>query len=174
MQAPQINGETARHGYDGLLAHGSQGARAFAQDGQTLLHWRILRLEAHHAPGAPYHCGAEPRITALGHAAWHALAATAAFARTKPGVRTDGATIVEPMQSQISRVSTTLVSLPTPRGRIEGAEASSSLVRALICCCKLKSAGRAVCRRVLIQAGRCRPKRVQLCSFHQWAGAGKA
>ena len=97
MQAPQINRQTARHGYDGLFSHGSQGAGAFAQDGQTLLHRRILRLKAHHAPGALYQCGADPRITALGHAAWHALAATAAFAGTKPGVRTDGATIVEPM-----------------------------------------------------------------------------
>src|SRR5215831_12316252 len=97
MQAPQIDRQAARHGYDCLLAHGSQGARAFAQDGQAFLHRRILRLEAHHAPGALYQCGADPRITALGHAAWHALAATAAFARTKHGVRTDGATIVEPM-----------------------------------------------------------------------------
>ena len=71
MQAPQINHQTARHGYDGLFAHGSQGAGAFAQDGQTLLHRRILRLKAHHAPGALYQCGADPRITALGHAAWH-------------------------------------------------------------------------------------------------------
>jgi hypothetical protein len=31
----------------------------FAQDGQTLLHRRILRLEAHHAPGALYQCGAD-------------------------------------------------------------------------------------------------------------------
>ena len=40
---------------------------------------------------------ADPRITALGHAAWNAFAATCAFAGTKPGVGTDGATIVEPM-----------------------------------------------------------------------------
>ena len=97
MQAPQINRQTARHGYDGLLAHCSQGARAFAQDGQTLLHRRILRLKAHHAPGALYQCGADPRITALGHAAWNALTATCAFAGTKPGLGADGATIVEPM-----------------------------------------------------------------------------
>src|ERR1044071_2106077 len=97
MQAPQINGETARHGYDWLLAHGSQGARAFAQDGQALLHRRILPVGADHSPGALYPRRAAPRITARGHAAWHALAATAALAGTKPSVRTDGATIVEPM-----------------------------------------------------------------------------
>ena len=97
MKPPQIHRQTPGHRHDCLFAHGSQGARAFAQDGQTLLHRRILRLEAHHAPGALYQCGADPRITALGHAAWHALAATTAFAGTKLGVRTDGATIVELM-----------------------------------------------------------------------------
>ena len=77
--------------------HGAQGARAFGQDGQSLLHRRILWLEAHHAPGTLHQCRAHPRITALGHAAWNALAATCAFAGTKPGVGTDGATIIEPM-----------------------------------------------------------------------------
>ena len=141
MQAPQINGETARHGYDGLFAHGSQGARAFAQDGQALLHWRILRLEAHHAPGALHQCGTDPRITALGHAAWHALATTAAFAGTEPSIGTDGATVVEPMPIADLARKHDAASLPTPCGRIEGAEASSSLVRALICCASLRALG---------------------------------
>jgi hypothetical protein len=63
----------------------------------AFLHRRILRLEAHHAPGAFNQRCAYLRITALGHAAWNALAATCAFAGTKPGVGTDGATIIEPM-----------------------------------------------------------------------------
>src|SRR6266487_3688488 len=49
---------------------------------------------ARHTPPMPR---ADSRITALGHATWHALATTAAFAGTKPSVGTDGATIVEPM-----------------------------------------------------------------------------
>lgn len=49
--------------------------------------------------GALHQSGSYPRIPALGHAAWQALAATGAFTRTKSRVRTDGATIVEPMPS---------------------------------------------------------------------------
>ena len=54
-------------------------------------------MKTHHAPGAFHQCRADPRITALGHAAWNAFAATGAFAGTKPGVATDSATIIEPM-----------------------------------------------------------------------------
>src|SRR5439155_20979763 len=92
-----INGQTTRYGYNGLLAHGSKGARAFGQDGQALLHRWIVRLETHHAPGALDQSGPDSWVTSLGHTSGHALAAAAAFPGTKPGVRTDGASIVEPV-----------------------------------------------------------------------------
>src|SRR5205807_9094329 len=96
MQAPQINGQTTRYGYNGLLAHGSEGARAFGQDGQALLHRWIVRLETHHAPGPLDQSGPDAWVTSLGHTSGHALADAAAFPETKPGVRTDGASIHEP------------------------------------------------------------------------------
>jgi hypothetical protein len=70
-------------------------------------------------------------------------------------------------QLQISRVSTTVVSLPNPAGIEQGAAASNSAVRPLICCCKLNSVGRATSRRSLIQAGRCLLNRFQVWFFHQ-------
>ena len=54
MKPPQINGETARYGYNGFLAHGSPNRRTLGQKSQSFMHRWILRLEAHHAPGALY------------------------------------------------------------------------------------------------------------------------
>ena len=97
MHSPQINRQMSRHSYDGFFALRPGGLCPFGQNGQPLFDRWILRLETHHAPGAFYQRSADARIAALGHAAWHAFAATAAFAGTEPSVRTDGATIVEPM-----------------------------------------------------------------------------
>ena len=43
---------------------------------------------------------------------------------------------------QISRVITTVVSLPTPAGTSAGAAASNSALKALICCSSVNKAGR--------------------------------
>src|SRR5512132_2447724 len=68
VDAPEIDREMSRHRHDRLLAHGASGARAFAQEAEPFRARWILRLEAHHAPGALDQGGAHARVAAFGHA----------------------------------------------------------------------------------------------------------
>ena len=97
MDAPQIHRQPTRYGDDGFFAHRAQSARTFGEDGQALFDWRILRLEAHHAPGTLHERCSDPRISSLGHTAWDSFSSTAVFSGAQPGVRTDCPPVIEPV-----------------------------------------------------------------------------
>ena len=65
--APEIDGELASDGHDGLLACGARGLGSSAQDLQALGDGWVSGLEADESPGEFDQSGAQAWVPVLGH-----------------------------------------------------------------------------------------------------------
>jgi len=69
--APEVDGELAGDGDDGLFARGARGFGAAAQHLEPLVNGWIGRLEVDKPPGQFDERGAQARVPVLGHGSGH-------------------------------------------------------------------------------------------------------
>ena len=79
--APEINGELARDGYDGFLARSAGSQRTFAENASPFHDRFVIGLEANQSPGQLHQGGVQSRIAVPGHTALDACLTPRVFAQ---------------------------------------------------------------------------------------------